>query len=113
MSKDYYHETLHATAAETTSGNSEPFAVRGSKVAIAVDVTAASGTTPTLDFEVEWSPDGTNWVSADTTADTMAQITTAAGAAKAFDAKAPFARLKWTIGGTTPSFTFEAAALVA
>lgn len=101
--------TVAASAARTTSGSSDPQAVLGSKVAISATISAVSGTTPSMTLVVEWSNDGTNFGLADPT-DTFTAITTAVTRSKAFDAKARFFRLAWTITGTTPSFTFVAAA---
>ncbi len=61
-------------------------------------MSAVSGTVPTIDFEIEWSPDGVNFGSADGTADTFAQITAAKVTSKLFSVRAPHHRLKWTIG---------------
>lgn len=104
-------ETLHASGAETTTGNSGAKGVVGPSIGIAVDVSAVSGTSPTLDLKVEWSPDGTNFGDEDSAAETFTQITAAKTTAKRFTTKAPFYRLVWTIGGTTPSFTFHAEAV--
>jgi hypothetical protein len=96
------------SAARTTTGNSGAQPVeKGLYLNLLVEVTAASGTTPTLDFTVEWSGDGTNWATGQP-ADSFTQITAATvRAVKQFVAKAPFYRLVWTVGGTTPSFTFS------
>jgi len=112
-----------ASAARTASGQSgtldcqdaenmayekptEVVASAAENLSLLVDVTAVTGTTPTLDLSVEWSSDnGTTWFKADT-ADTLAQITAAKKTAKRFSALASWFRVVWTIGGTTPSFTF-------
>lgn len=112
-------QTIVASAARTTSSNSAAFSVRDqdekgiglSNLNVVVDVTAASGTGPSLALEVEWSVDGTTFGAADGSADTFAAITAAGVKAKRVSIKAPFYRLKWTITGTTPSFTFSASAL--
>jgi hypothetical protein len=85
-----------------------------------INVTAVSGTTPTCVFKLQWSPDnGTTWIDWDTTnlqttsitAVTTALLkvgvnaTTTANASKQ-DFLPRQIRLVWTIGGTTPSFTF-------
>lgn len=96
------------SAARSTTGNSGSVVIGRmdiGKLALLVNVTAASGTTPTLDLSVQWSADGTTFFAAQP-ADAFTQITTTGGAAKVFDVKAAFYRLLWTIGGTTPSFTF-------
>lgn len=101
-----------ASAARTTSGTSAPFSVGSwQDVAVYLDATTVSGTTPTLDVEVEWSHDGTTWFSADA-ADTFAQVTVAGKVVKLFSAKGSVARLNYTVGGTTPSFTFSATAVI-
>lgn len=98
------------SAARTTTGNSGAQASeKGLQMNLLVEVTAASGTSPTLLFSVEWSMDGTNFGQVDTTADAFASITTGpTRTIKQFPIRAPFYRLVWTIGGTTPSFTFQA-----
>lgn len=98
-----------ASAARTTTGNSgvlqaEPGA---SQIGLFVDITAASGTSPTLDLSVEWSADGTNFVAPEVGADTFTQKTTTGRHVKAFSVVADTYRVVWTIGGTTPSFTFS------
>ncbi len=98
-----------ASAARTTTGTSSAITLDGlgEDVSLAVDVTAASGTTPTLDMTIEWSHDGgTTWMTADPP-DAFTQITAAAKKTKVFAAKAPTYRVRWTIAGTTPSFTFQ------
>lgn len=96
------------SAARTTTGQSSAIECdRGERACVVLDVTAQSGTTPTLDVSVEWSADGTTWAVGDP-ADAFTQIAAATGTkAKSFTVKAPFYRLKWTIAGTTPSYTFS------
>lgn len=98
-----------ASAARTVTGTSAAInpGRLGSRVNLLADVTAASGTTPTLDLTVEWSHDaGTTWAASDP-ADAFTQITAATVKAKQFNVKAPTYRVRWTIAGTTPSFTFS------
>ena len=99
--------TVLAAAARTTSGNATILAAdTGDTLSLQVDVSAASGTTPTLDISVQWSMDGTTWSSA-ATPDTFTQITATASTVKTFQVKAPNFRVVYAIGGTTPSFTFS------
>ena len=97
--------TLLASAArtETVTGT----AVKGLSAArllvMQLDVTAASGTLPTLDVVVQDTVDGTNW-------NTIATFTQKTGDTRevirlttAFTGQL---RGDGTIGGTTPSFTF-------
>jgi hypothetical protein len=96
-----------ASAAASSSGAGSAIACENArKLSILADVTAASGTSPTLLLSVEWSHDGgTTWFAADPV-DVFSSITAAGKRAKLFDVKAPHARVVWTLGGTTPSFTF-------
>lgn len=96
-----------AAAARTTTGTSAAINLVSfaSRLNLFADVTVASGTTPTLDLTVEWSHDGTTWFTGDP-ADAFTQITAAASRVKQITLKAPTYRLRWTIAGTTPSFTF-------
>ena len=75
------------------------------KIGIYVDVTAVAGT-PTLDITLEYSLDGTNFLADEGAADSLSQLTAISRAFKVFDMKAAVYRLVYTIGGTTPSFTF-------
>jgi hypothetical protein len=93
-----------ASAAVTASGNSGALTGYGAATSLRaqLNVTAASGTTPTLDVVVEDSLDGTNW----NTIGTFTQKT--AAAREVINITTPFGdsvRVRWTVGGTTPSFT--------
>lgn len=66
-------------------------------------VSAASGTSPTLDIAVQTSPDGTTW----TTVASFAQQTAAATVHKLFAPLDRFVRCNNVVGGTSPSFTFQ------
>ncbi|RSN13745.1 hypothetical protein DMH25_08110 [Streptomyces sp. WAC 01325] len=95
-----------ASAARTASGNSGELSGFGdwSRFRAQLNVTAASGTTPTLDVVIEDSFDGAVW-------NQVAAFTqkTATGV-QALDVTGMFTdrlRVRWTIGGTTPSFTFD------
>jgi hypothetical protein len=95
-----------ASAARTTTGQSAAVQAQGRQVAVEVDVTAVSGSTPSMTLTVEWSDDnGTTWFLADPP-DTFTALTAAGKRVKEFDVKAPYFRTVWTISGTTPSFTF-------
>lgn len=105
-----------ASAARTTTGTSAALVASGPsgpttarRLSLLADVTAVSGTTPSLTLSVEWSHDGTAFAAADP-ADTFTAITAAGRAVKKFDVKGPHYRVVWTISGTTPSFTFAVSA---
>lgn len=116
---------LDASAARTASGtgsaNLEGDFVRGA--VFLVDVTAVSGTTPTMTVRVQYTVDGVTWHDLDTANAQTASITatgkhvftvypgTTAAANSVANRPLPSRhRLAWTIGGTTPSFTFSTAA---
>lgn len=102
---------LVASAARTASGNSSELAQSFAAIEdlrVQLEITAVSGTTPTLDVTIEDTLDGTNWNTIGTftqkTAAGLQVIDIAKGAGKIFSRRL---RVKWVIGGTTPSFTFN------
>jgi hypothetical protein len=101
------------SASRTTSGNTASMSVSKYKEAIIfLDVTAASGTSPTLDvkFQVQ-DPVSLKWF--DITELTFTQTTTITSQMKS---KANLIgsnlRCVYTLGGTTPSFTFSVGLIV-
>lgn len=102
-------ELVAASAARTATGNSgaQTLLDKGAMLDVLVDVTAVSGTTPSMTVSVEWSQDGgTTFAQADP-ADQFTALTAAATKAKNFVIKGNAYRVVWTISGTTPSFTFS------
>ncbi len=103
----YSEENLAPSAARTATGDSgawDGFG-RASTLRAQLEVTAASGTSPTLDVVIQDSLDGVNW----NTIGTFAQKT-GAGQREVINVTSPFSdriRARWTLGGTTPSFTFS------
>lgn len=97
-----------ASAARTETGTGTAFSTAGlDSITGTLTVTAASGTTPTLDVTLETTADGTNYY----TAGSFVQKTaTATADAKVFGDLGSSSRWKWTIGGETPSFTFSISA---
>ncbi|MBI3024097.1 MAG: hypothetical protein HYY66_00185 [Candidatus Tectomicrobia bacterium] len=98
--------TLSASSAKTGSGDSGPVGVeRYTEALLFIDVTAVAGTNPTLDFDVEAGPaDGElGFIHTE-----PAQITGAGKVLVKLSNIGPWLRLKWTLGGTNPSFTFSA-----
>lgn len=92
------------TATSNTSARQTGY---GRTVSVMLDVTAVSGTTPSMTVSVEWSPDGTTFFPVETP-DAFTAITATKKVAKSFTVKGAYWRLVWTISGTTPSFTFAA-----
>ncbi len=91
----------------TASGQSQGFSVPNDSLSIQIDVTAASGTSPSVVFSVAWSDDGVTYSQA-SPADSFAAITAAGSVVERFTAKGPFYQLVWAVTGTTPSFTVTA-----
>lgn len=107
-----------ASGAETTSTTHAQFETGAqSTLAVVVDVTAASGTTPTLTVVVEGSIDNSTWFTLGTigtngynvgsVATAVSNITGTVTVRGAFPAT-QFVRTRSVIGGTTPSFTYSA-----
>jgi hypothetical protein len=94
---------LAPSAARTTTANGATFEVGDKGVArLLLDVTARTGTTPTLDVTIQTSYDGTTW----RTAGTFTQATAVGAQRSSFNIDR-FVRAIWTVGGTTPNFTFS------
>ncbi len=91
--------------ARTTNGNSNDMrAIGGESVRAQLNVTAASGTSPTLNVLIEDTLDGINY----NTIGTFAQKT--AAGREIINVTVPFSetlRASWTIAGTNPSFSFS------
>lgn len=105
--------TPHASAARTSTGQTGAFAIGddlagglGGHLNLILNVTAVSGTTPSMTCSVQWSVDGTTWATP-SPADAFAAVTATGAVVQQFAVKAPFYRVVYTITGTTPSFTFD------
>jgi hypothetical protein len=104
-------ENWLASAARTASGNGPAGGDQGSAdtLRVQLNVTAASGIAQTLDVAIEDTLDGTNWNVIGTFAQKVA------AGREVINVTTPFSgtvRVRWTIGGTTPSFTFAIDAYV-
>lgn len=96
---------LAASAARTATGTGSAIEIGDKPVArLLLDVTARTGTTPTLDVTIETSFDGATWRSAGT----FTQVT-ATGQQRGNFMLDRYVRASWTIGGVTPNFTFSIA----
>lgn len=97
-----------ASAARTVTGAGSAFDTdQAQSLEGFLTVTAASGTTPTLDVRLETSVDG--GTSYDTVG-AFSQKTTTGTDNHVFGPLGDTCRWAWTIGGTTPSFTFSISA---
>lgn len=107
----YVVEFLHPVAVRTATGNGAGIDVRDfvGRGKLTVDCAAGTGTTPTLDIRLQDSEDNVTF--ADIPGLTFAQVTTVASQQQrgiTLDAVRRFIRVAFTVGGTTPSFTFSA-----
>lgn len=116
--------SVEASSAKAASGNSATALTNhnGSGVHLFVNVSAVSGTTPTLAVRVQvQDPVSSSWVdlpgaaTANITATGLTLLTIYPGATVAANSAVSLPlprtwRLAWTIGGTTPSFTFSVGA---
>lgn len=97
---------LAASSARTSSGTGASVDMGAATTAVLrLDVTAASGSSPTLAVTVQTSPDGTTWASLGT----FATVSGAGAVERRFPGAAKLVRAAWTIGGGSPSFTFTIA----
>lgn len=115
--------TLKASGAQTasTNGGAVDTGPDGGSLLVQVDITAASGTAPTLLVAVQGSQDGTNWVTlgsigangyvAGTPATEPTNFTGTAAAQKGVFPRLQYVRYASTVGGTTPSFTYKVTAV--
>lgn len=94
--------TLKASDAQTASSQTGAIEIYGKELTVTLDVTAVSGTTPTLDVKLQHSPDGSLWSDLGTA---FTQKTAVSREVKTFTQMHGYVRVVWTIGGTTPSFT--------
>jgi len=98
------YELIAAVARTATFNGATVEIPVGRELIVTLDVTAASGTTPTLDVKLQHSPDGAIWSDLGTA---FAQKTGVAQEVKVFTGIHGFVRVVSTIGGTTPSFTYS------
>lgn len=103
---------LQASGAQTASGNSAGIDTSAFREGlVTLNCTAASGTTPTCTVKIQASDDGgTTWY--DLPNATFTQITAAAKQAIQIQTFGDMIRAAWTIGGTSPSFTFAVNAVM-
>lgn len=117
------NEVLHGSEAKTETFNGEDFTNKGHRgINLFLDITAKSGTSPTLDIKLQ-AKDPTSGNYFDVPGAAFAQKTTTGQAmltiypgigetanVSVSDVLAAIYRFVATIGGTTPSFTFSLSA---
>lgn len=94
----------------TASGNSpsgQVPQVELNTIAVTLNVSAVTGTTPSITVSLQWSDDGVTWANA-SPADAFTAITAVTAITQVFTIKGQLWRLAYTVSGTTPSFTVTA-----
>lgn len=95
------------SATRTATGQSAAVEVKKGTGCFELVVSAASGTTPTLDVTIQTSKDGTGTgLGAWRTVATFTQATAATSQRVSSSALDRFVRVNAALGGTTPSFTY-------
>src|SRR5258708_39485908 len=102
---------LHASGAETSSGSSASFGTGNmGLVGLFVNITAKSGTLPTLIVNIQHSPDNVTWYDVPSLTTSSLNIVSAVSTILSNPTPlADYVRCNWTIGGVNPSFTFTTA----
>jgi hypothetical protein len=104
------YATALTSAARTTSADF-PYIVQGKNLTLYLDVTAASGSTPTLDIKLQAKdPASSNWYDVPGGVFTQATTTTNQRVVVTSPVGESLCRLNVVIGGGTPSFTFSVGA---
>ncbi len=97
---------LKASGAITTSGQGSAVLVGPNlkgKLKAVIHITAVGGTSPTIDFKLQESEDGSTW--SDIAHSRFDQINATGVYVQEFSNTKKYVRLAWTVGGTSPSFT--------
>lgn len=103
-------QVLQPSAAQTASGSGAAAQLPlGDAVGYFVNVTAVSGTSPSMTVKFDLSADGVNWASG--AAGTTSAITAAGTYYVASTNPGVMVRASWAVTGTTPSFTFSVVAV--
>ncbi len=96
---------LNSNNAHTTNGSTTTEWIYGTAIDLFINVTAVSGTSPTLDFSIQTNDPASNL---NFEVETMPQITAIGKYRLRIDpSTASIYTIAWTLGGTTPSFTFS------
>ena len=104
MTLVHYEKELLPSNAKTSSSQTSVFKLYDViDPVLLVNVTAVSGTLPTLDIEVEVSSNQNTWFKVSK----FARITATGQYPKEMKSFPRYMRLNYSIGGTDPSFTFD------
>ncbi len=96
---------LAGSAARVASADGDGVETDRGTLCLTLDVTAKTGTAPTLDITIATSEDNSTW----RTLSTFSQVANTTGSyRKSFAGADRYSRASWTIGGSnTPGFTFS------
>lgn len=83
---------------------------QNAQVSIEVEVSAVSGTSPSVQFSVLWSDDGTHWAAEPDNVGTA--ITAVGNVVATVPVRGQLFALAYAVTGTTPSFTYSASAYI-
>lgn len=104
------NKTITANGQTAQNLGIEELVGQNAQVSIEVEVTAVSGTSPSVQFSVLWSNDGINWAAEP---DNVGPAITAVGNVVAtVPVRGALFALAYAVTGTTPSFTFSASAYI-
>lgn len=113
-------DVVFSLASRTVTTNSAAFGVGNpaGQVTLFTRVTAASGTSPTLNVKLQESPDGNNWYDVGTASTNLTGVSTQRfvctyEGSNVGGLTAIQYRVVATLGGTSPNFTFETIAVLA
>lgn len=100
--------TLKSSGATTTTGTTTAVEVDGGTIRLKLDVTAVSGTSPTLDVQLQTSSDSGSSDSWRSLGSAFTQKTATGSQYVSIGGVDRFVRASYTIGGTgSPSFTWS------
>lgn len=99
--------TPQASTTQTATFNGAAFDSPGASARLLLNVTAASGTSPTLDVKIQTRKDASDTFRDLASSPAFAQKTTTGTERKCFTGLDRQIRVVATIGGTTPSFTYS------
>ncbi len=102
----------HPTAARTSTGQTSGIDLQtyDGDVLFLLDSAAGGGSSPTLDVTIEDSADNSSFAAVSSGAVAFTQVTGTASAQKVAlnkDDARRYVRIKYTIGGSSPTFTFS------
>lgn len=109
--------SMHPTAARTATGQGTSVDLKDfdGDLLLLLDSSVGTGTSPTLDVTLEESSDDSTFTALSGSA--FSQVTDSSASQQKLainkDAAKRYVRVKYTLGGTTPSFTFSVNAVAA